>query len=435
MNTKLQKIIILSLILGPLQSMEKACELFNPLNDLDVELKLYTASFFITQSFKKSLAQVVTLAHINHKTFLEIMNEQSLAYFTACYFTHFEFIDNHDEDAIKKDIESEKSQFIHFLIRYNINLELCKTKNQWTVLHRVIASKKIKLLNLVKDTYDFTSLVMPNGMSPLSENILETKDPELKRSMNEWLINVGIDVNQCDNNSAPPLLYAVMDGYNDDVDFLLNNSANPNLIDPVSNESALFYAQDFSMIKRLLRGKASPNVQDSNGMSAFFLNFMKGKFSDDGCSSAPSRLEFVTEFLQYGGDPTLQNNEGRNLLMIAASCGYDSIIEKILTLNEIKIDLQNSEGDTALLFSIANLHPEICERLLKNNANPNLTNNDGISPLLLAVKKGSRAIATMLLNKNADLHYVCPFDNKTALMLAREAGDKNMETLLLSYDL
>uniref|UniRef100_A0ABD2WST6 Uncharacterized protein n=1 Tax=Trichogramma kaykai TaxID=54128 RepID=A0ABD2WST6_9HYME len=73
-----------------------------------------------------------------------------------------------------------------------------------------------------------------------------------------------------------------------------------------------------------------------------------------------------------------------------ACCQYDcdDFVEKFLELGQVDPDLLVPEtGDSALHLAVSKGRKKLAELLLKNGANPNLINKDGLTPLLIICQK------------------------------------------------
>ena len=69
---------------------------------------------------------------------------------------------------------------------------------------------------------------------------------------------------------------------------------------------------------------------------------------------------------------------------------------------EAKIDLQNNNNDTALMFASANRHLEIVQKLIKAEAKIDLQNNNGITALMIAFEYGDLEIIKEFIFAGAD---------------------------------
>ncbi|MBL4588132.1 ankyrin repeat domain-containing protein [Candidatus Babeliales bacterium] len=113
---------------------------------------------------------------------------------------------------------------------------------------------------------------------------------------------------------------------------------------------------------------------------------------------------------------------GQKLLRYTRHGNIDGV-EKSLKENNVNINIQNENGNTALhLATITEkgCH-EIVSKLLEYKADPNMKNNDGNTPLHLAAKNGQIVTLNLLLAKRADT-IIQNNDKKTPLDLASAKG-------------
>jgi ankyrin repeat protein len=97
----------------------------------------------------------------------------------------------------------------------------------------------------------------------------------------------------------------------------------------------------------------------------------------------------VNELINQGIDVNIQNNNGDNALIYASFNGYKEIVELLLKHPNININtpegihpvnVQNKFGDTALIAASSRLNKEIVELLLKQpNINVEIEDNNGFN--------------------------------------------------------
>ena len=88
---------------------------------------------------------------------------------------------------------------------------------------------------------------------------------------------------------------------------------------------------------------------------------------------------------------------GRSPLCLAASKGHSDIVSLLLQVDSIDVDTISS-GNTPLHFAIFGRHVSCVQTLLDNsNANPNIHNSNGLTPLHAAVRCSSDDIVRLLL--------------------------------------
>ena len=95
--------------------------------------------------------------------------------------------------------------------------------------------------------------------------------------------------------------------------------------------------------------------------------------------------------------------QGFTALGGAASKGFDEIVELLLSYNA-DIEAKDDDGDTPLKLAVSNNHVSTCSILLQRGSNSNRVNKDGWFPLLLASKKNNYEICELLISHNADVN-------------------------------
>ncbi len=158
-----------------------------------------------------------------------------------------------------------------------------------------------------------------------------------------------------------------------------------------------FEAGMYSHVQGLLKAGIAANTTDDNGMTLL----MK-------CARVPSTkvsILMTKMLLQYGGNVTMIDMDGRNALMHAVLAGRTRNVKVILT--ECDIDLRQSDNtwETALHLA-ANLEDHRITSLLTLAHNKvfvplDLWNNEGLTPLMIACKFGNNLVAEVLVEGGA----------------------------------
>ncbi|CAB0031727.1 unnamed protein product [Trichogramma brassicae] len=142
-------------------------------------------------------------------------------------------------------------------------------------------------------------------------------------------------------------------------------------------------------------------------------------------------IEMVKLLLRNGADPNLSNYAGSTLHLI---CNKHSLNMNLLN---ILIELSHDKylplrvytadrlGNKPLHLAIECQNKEMIEWLLRNGANPNFTNNDGLTPLHVICMKSdyNNDLAEIFFNVNKEVNRVVKVDkrdnkDRTALQLA-----------------
>lgn len=112
----------------------------------------------------------------------------------------------------------------------------------------------------------------------------------------------------------------------------------------------------------------------------------------------------------------------------AARYGCYEEIERLLKEEKIDIDMQDANGDTALSVAclafkgdFSDNHTKVVRELLEHNANPNIQNKQGKTPLIIAARGGCFALDSiqLLLKYKANINHQ-DNEGKTALIVMVE---------------
>ena len=136
-------------------------------------------------------------------------------------------------------------------------------------------------------------------------------------------------------------------------------------------------------------------------------------------------------FLDKNADITLCNNEGEGILHAIVFSGDNSRLNKILKNYKLDINHRTKEGVTALLLAISLEKIDVAENLIKNGANVNISDAQGITPLHLAAQLPDDNVnfVKYLLSNGAD-PFLKTDNGNLALALAVNSNNKNIIELL-----
>ena len=140
--------------------------------------------------------------------------------------------------------------------------------------------------------------------------------------------------------------------------------------------------------RALIEAGADVNATDAKQDSPYLL------------AGAEGRLEILKMSLANGADLASTNRYGGTALIPAAERGHVEVVRMLIEAG-VKIDHINRLGWTALLEAIllsngGTAHQEIVRLLIAAGADVNLPDNEGITPLQHAVRRGYTPIATNL---------------------------------------
>ncbi|CAH1198761.1 hypothetical protein PAECIP111890_01341 [Paenibacillus sp. JJ-223] len=110
-------------------------------------------------------------------------------------------------------------------------------------------------------------------------------------------------------------------------------------------------------------------------------------------AGAEGLLDIVKLTVEAGADTTLTNRFGGTALIPAADRGHVDIVQYLLEHSDVNIDHINNLGCTALLEAVilghgGTKHTRIVQLLTEHGADVNLPDNEGVTPLAHAEKRG-----------------------------------------------
>ncbi|MEO6919499.1 MAG: ankyrin repeat domain-containing protein [Collimonas sp.] len=106
----------------------------------------------------------------------------------------------------------------------------------------------------------------------------------------------------------------------------------------------------------------------------------------------------------------------------------EHLAKALSTRKGVSIDSRAEDGSTALLIATNRGRTQLVQALLELNANPNLTDKNGWTPLLSAADEGNSDIVNMLLAKGADV--TATMNGANAASLAEKKGNAELAALL-----
>ena len=184
--------------------------------------------------------------------------------------------------------------------------------------------------------------------------------------------------------------------YTEIATFLIKHKANLDAKNKHGSTALLVCAYDgqTDIALQLIKAHASVDICNDKGTTALMA------------ASGGSHVEIVQAILdaieQAGSDPLVKNmidrcdEKGLSALMLA--CNSQNSQNRLRTINTLiaagaKLDLVDKEGNTALMLAIQSKLPEASLALIEAGCDVENSNQNGMTPLLLALERGVLDVA------------------------------------------
>jgi ankyrin repeat protein len=223
-------------------------------------------------------------------------------------------------------------------------------------------------------------------------------------SVAELLLARGAEVNARNMSGSTPLASAASGGMKNAVQLLLVNKADINAQND-KGETALFAAVSAKrgeVVQLLLAGKANPNLAFNEKSENPGWTPLVAAINQDNAPVA--RL-----LLENGANPNvLFYRNGWTALMQAAQKGSVELVEALLAAGADVNAKENADSRSTALYHVAYQNPTnaaaIVELLLRNKADVNLADVNGVTPLIRAVGRRNLDVVRLLVEHGADVN-------------------------------
>ena len=274
------------------------------------------------------------------------------------------------------------------------------------------AIKRLETVKLLLDARANVNATLKDGGKPIM--VAATSK---NTAIVQLLIDAGADVNSADLDGSSPLYYAAIEGDEEMIKFLLSKNANVNKENKFQ-ANLLHVAIDSEhpeLVPILLKSGVDPNKKSDKGYTPLMIAAGKGY------------LASVNLLLQNGADANLTDNEGETALVLAQKYKQTEIAA-ILTkstktppaeknIDKVKQEIMSDQAK--IIFKAVSTKNNFVQLqdLLKAGFPPNVRNEKGETPLMVAGDNGDAVSMIILLDAGADINAQ---DNEgmTALMRA-----------------
>jgi len=224
------------------------------------------------------------------------------------------------------------------------------------------------------------------------------------QSINNYLIELGADINKCNYEGLSPLHLACIHNNESMTRNLVELGANVNIKDS-NNETPLIkvcQTENESLIDYLVEHGADVNAKDVLGETPLIK----------ACQNANESI--IKYLIEHGADVNAINVFGETSLIKACQTANESII-KYLIERGANINAKDELGETPLIKACQNANESLIKYLEEHGADMNVKNNIGENPLEIAINYQNISIIEYLVERNA----------------ITDISEKSMENLLM----
>jgi len=278
--------------------------------------------------------------------------------------------DEHSLPAFFYFVHSLISKKLYFLFDEN-NVDFNYKNSQGRiVLQDIVINGDIALYNRVEP-----KIKKPFTLDNYGKNLLfDAISSGDKDTMNLVFDHEQAELDIQDNNKDS-LLHFVKDGDLNLIEYLLEKGVPPTLQD-IHEKNIIFYLSE--------RAEKTSSELDLKQLTALIELALKSKESQEQKDKDGNNL--LTGFLKNLHQP-LSKYTQKDFL--------SQLITKFID-NGVKIDEKNKEGENALLVAVAKNDVETVSILVEKGADINIKNEDDITPLYLAIMKGTNEYFDMV---------------------------------------
>ena len=296
------------------------------------------------------------------------------------------------------------TEVLQKIIDHGGHVNAANNEGESAILLAVCRAKK-EIVNLLLISRADPNIADANGDACLHGAVTVECSEEILQD----LIVHGADVNAVNQSGRTPLVLSCFYGQKDSVKVLLGAEADP----AISDED------DFSCLHAAVDGRCSKDILQALIDHGAHIN-AKRKDGTTALLSAcrTGQSTSVMFLLDSGADVKIGKPDGNTCLYLAVHghCSKDTL-QKIIDQGS-DVNAFNRKGETALIRACYIAQTELVKILLKNGADPNISDASGYSSLLAAIY-GNCTNETLkeIIACKADLDAQNK-DGRTALMLA-----------------
>jgi ankyrin repeat protein/SAM-dependent methyltransferase len=296
-------------------------------------------------------------------------------------------------DEFHEAAKRDRTDILQELLSTEMNGLEKKDKYQRTPLHSAARYGALKAASLLLEQGVELDVKDESGNTPLHLASTYRHDKIV-----DLFIRHNADVEMLNTHGQAPLHLASMYGNPKSVESLQAGGAGIDTRDADGN-TPLHIATLFGNIENLsviLKANPDIDVLNTEGYTPLHLAVQR-----------PENEETVEILLQHGADTKITDPSGRNALLVSVASYQRGYIETLVSRG-IDIDSQDNDGNTALHYPLTNvlknnMYLLYCKGVLKilmeKGADPHIKNNEGKSPIDLAVESKENELIDLLTDQ------------------------------------
>jgi len=253
-------------------------------------------------------------------------------------------------------------------------------------------------------------LLLRNGAKPRTKDLIDIIETSASIYLARMVIDMGVDIN-ADVDGTIPLIRATQIPDIDVVLLLIEKGAKVNCRDPNGTTPLMetAYNENIAIAQILVENGADVGAVDNYGYNALATAIKNASYS-------------MVEVLLRG--------KGVNLEAISNTIYKCNDVRKmrLLISHGLKVDVER--GGEQLLRACIRGDYDMVKLLGDNGADMNIRDKDGMTPLMIAIKKRETDISTYLISKGANLD-VMDNGGNTALIHAIKKGDIHLACMMI----
>jgi uncharacterized protein len=216
------------------------------------------------------------------------------------------------------------------------------------------------------------------------------------------------------------LVNAAKQGDRAAVQSLLNGPAKQDVAGAEGGAALIWAASrnDLEMVDLLLRAGADAKAVNEYGATALYA------------AAGNADPAVAAKLMAAGADPNIALMSGETPLMLAAREGNAATVRALLEGGADPNAQEKNGRQTALMWAIAEHHPEVTKELVQHKADVNAKSRTGFTALMFAAR-GDVDSARILLSAGADPNATIPDWGGTALIIASTMGQTDIVEALL----